>query len=99
MDRPLLHAFVRELVEHERLDAFAEALPARARVSEPALPLVVAALHERLPRPPATLLPEGAGARRLLRGAARVVCRARGARLPSPRVRLDSGLGAAPLPL
>ena len=33
MDRPILHAFVRELVEHERLIAFAEALPAHARVS------------------------------------------------------------------
>src|SRR5947208_3473294 len=39
MDRPILHAFVRELLEHDRLQAFADALPdARARVSEPALP-------------------------------------------------------------
>jgi transcription-repair coupling factor (superfamily II helicase) len=48
MDRPVLHAFVRTLAESERLTAFADELPARARVSEPALPLVVAALHERL---------------------------------------------------
>jgi len=48
MDRPVLHAFVRELVEHERLAELAEALPTRARVSEPALPLLLATLHERL---------------------------------------------------
>ena len=42
MDRPVLHAFVRELAEHERLAEFAEALPARARVSEAALPVVLA---------------------------------------------------------
>src|SRR5437870_5095804 len=38
MDRPVLHTFVRELVELERLAEFAQALPTRARVSEPALP-------------------------------------------------------------
>src|SRR5436190_1474987 len=48
MDRPVLHAFVDELVDEERLAAFAEALPTRARVSEPALPLLLASLHERL---------------------------------------------------
>src|SRR5438045_4452010 len=48
MDRPVLHAFVDELVDGERLAAFAEALPTRARVSEPALPLLLASLHERL---------------------------------------------------
>ncbi len=48
MDRPVLHAFVRELVEHERLGELAAALPTRARVSESALPLLLASLHERL---------------------------------------------------
>ena len=33
MDRPVLHAFVRELLALERLQAFAAALPSRARVS------------------------------------------------------------------
>ena len=33
MDRPVLHAFVRELLAHERLQQLAEALPTRARVS------------------------------------------------------------------
>src|SRR5919202_2278036 len=46
MDRPVLHPFVAELVADERLQRFAEPLPTRARVSEPALPLVLAALHE-----------------------------------------------------
>src|SRR5207244_412506 len=43
--RPVLFAFVRELLEHEKLQEFADSLPTRARVSEPALPLVVSALH------------------------------------------------------
>src|SRR6266508_2864030 len=36
MDHPILHPFVRELRESERLRAYAEAFPAAARVSEPA---------------------------------------------------------------
>src|SRR6184192_3546767 len=48
MDRPVLHALVRELVEHERLAELAEALPTRARVSESALPLLLATLYKRL---------------------------------------------------
>ena len=44
MDRPLLHPLVERLRADERLPAFAAALPARARVSEPALPLLLAAL-------------------------------------------------------
>src|SRR5947208_12995941 len=73
LDRPVLHSFVRELVEHERLTAFAEALPARARVSEPALPLVLAALHESLGRPLVVVLPEDADAQ-----IGRASCRERG---------------------
>ncbi len=45
MDRPVLHAFVRELVENERLAEFADSVPTRARVSESALPLLLASLH------------------------------------------------------
>ncbi len=44
--RPVLHPLVRELLADERLASYAEALPAPARVSEPALPLLLAALHE-----------------------------------------------------
>src|SRR6266550_2041175 len=49
MDLPVLHPFVRELAESDRFRAFLEELPeTRARVSEPALPLVVSALYERV---------------------------------------------------
>ena len=48
--RPVLHPLVEELLADERLDAFAQELPAAARVSEPVLPLLLAALHERLAR-------------------------------------------------
>ena len=63
MDRPVLHAFVRELVEHERLAELADALPTRARVSESALPVLLASLHERLGRDLVIVLPEDADAR------------------------------------
>jgi transcription-repair coupling factor (superfamily II helicase) len=63
LDRPVLHAFVRELVEHEKLTAFADALPQRARVSEAALPIVLASLHERLERPLVCLVPDDVDAR------------------------------------
>src|SRR5690348_435620 len=64
MDLPVLHPFVRELAESERFRVFVEELPAtRARVSEAALPLVVAALHEELARPLVVLSPEDADAR------------------------------------
>src|SRR5438067_5751095 len=96
MDRPILNAFVRELLEHDRLHAFAEALPTRARVSEPALPLVVAALHERLERPIAILVPEDADARDLAEAAAWFVGEERVALLPSRGVRWDSGLEPPP---
>jgi transcription-repair coupling factor (superfamily II helicase) len=96
MDRPILNAFVRELLEHDRIHAFAEALPARARVSEPALPLVVAALHERLARPLAIAVPEDADARDLAEAAAWFIGEERVALLPSRGVRWDSGLEPPP---
>jgi transcription-repair coupling factor (superfamily II helicase) len=96
MDRPVLHAFVRELAEHERLGAFAEALPARARVSEPALPLVLAALHERLARGLVCLLPEDADARDTAEAAAWFLGEERVALLPSRGVRWESGLEPPP---
>ena len=96
MDRPLLNAFVRELVEHERLIAFAEALPTRARVSEPALPLLLAALHERLQRQLVVVLPEDADARDAAEAAAWFLGEERVALLPSRGVRWDSGLEPPP---
>src|SRR6266581_4435161 len=71
MDRPILHPLVAELRESDRLRAFAEALPAAARVSEPALPLLLAALHEELGRGLVLLAPEDADARDAAERAAR----------------------------
>jgi transcription-repair coupling factor (superfamily II helicase) len=96
MDRPILHSLVRELVDNERLAAFAAALPERARVSEPALPLVVAALHERLQRRVVVLLPEDADARDLAEAAGWLLGEERVAYLPSRGVRWDSGLQPPP---
>src|SRR5512146_564266 len=96
MDRPVLHAFVRELLAHERLHELAEALPTRARVSEPLLPLLLAALHERLERPLVCLLPEDADARDAAEAAAWYLGEERVGLLPSRGVRWDSGLEPPP---
>jgi len=64
MDRPVLHAFVSELVELERLGELADAMPARARVSEAALPVVLASLHEKLGRDAGSVAGEAADTRR-----------------------------------
>jgi transcription-repair coupling factor (superfamily II helicase) len=96
MDRPVLHSFVRELLALERLQAFAAALPARARVSEPVLPLVVAALHEQLGRGLVVLLPEDADARDLAEAAGWFMGSERVALLPGRGVRWGSGLEPPP---
>src|SRR5438552_6515104 len=96
MDQSILHPFVAELRESERLRAFAEAFPAPARVSEPALPLVLAALHEELDRPLVLLAPEDADARDLAEGVAWFAGEARVALLPSRGVHWGSGLDPAP---
>src|SRR6478672_7937673 len=96
MDRPVLHAFVAELVKDERLAAFAEALPTRARVSEPALPVVLAALHERLQRGLVCGLPEDADARDAAEAAAWFLGEERVALLPSRGVHWASGLEPPP---
>jgi len=91
MDRSSLHGLVAELAASERFRAFADAFPADARVSEPALPLVLAALHETLARPLLCVLPEDEQAR----DAAEAVAwysDSRVALLPSRGVRADSGL-------
>ncbi|HLB03482.1 MAG TPA: transcription-repair coupling factor [Gaiellaceae bacterium] len=96
MDRPPLHAFVTELVAHERLAAFAAALPARARVSEPILPLLLAALHEQLGRAILVLLPEDADARDAAEAASWFVGAERVALLPSRGIHFSSGLEPPP---
>jgi transcription-repair coupling factor (superfamily II helicase) len=85
-----------ELAESDRLRAFAEALPTRARVSEPAVPLLLAALHETLNRSLLVLLPEDADARDAAEAAGWFLGEERVALLPSRGVRWDSGLEPPP---
>jgi transcription-repair coupling factor (superfamily II helicase) len=96
MDRPALHPLVTELVENERLQAFADALPARARVSEPGLPLVVAALYETLARPLVLVAPEDGDARDVAEAASWLLGEERVALLPSRGVGWGSGLEPPP---
>ncbi len=97
MDRPVLHALAVELAGSERLGAFLDALPdTRARVSEAALPLVLAACHLRLGHGLACLLPEDADARDAAEAAAWFVGDERVAFMPSRGVALDSGLEPPP---
>src|SRR5438874_7662114 len=96
MDRPVLHALVDRLREEERLQGFAAALPARARVSEPVLPLVLAALHEELDRSLIVVVPEDADARDAAEAAGWFLGEERVALLPSRGVRWESGLEAPP---
>ena len=96
MDRPVLHAFVRELLALERLQSFAAALPARARVSEPVLPLLLATLHEHLDRGLVCLLPEDADARDAAEAAGWFIGADRVALLPGRGVRWGSGLEPPP---
>jgi transcription-repair coupling factor (superfamily II helicase) len=96
MDHPVLHPLVLELARSERLEAFAEALPARARVSEPVLALVVSALYERLGGPLVLVCPEDADARDAAEAAAWLLGEGRVALLPGRGVRWDSGLEPPP---
>jgi transcription-repair coupling factor (superfamily II helicase) len=96
MDRPVLHAFVRELVDDQRLVDFAEALPARARVSEAALPVVLASLYERLERPLVCLVPEDVDARDVAEAAAWFLGEELVGTMPSRGVGWESGLEPPP---
>jgi transcription-repair coupling factor (superfamily II helicase) len=97
MDRPTLHPLAAELVESDGLAAFAEALDGgSARVSEPALPVFLAALHLRAGRPLVALLPEDADARDAAEGAGWYLGDEHVALLPSRGVRWDSGLQPPP---
>jgi transcription-repair coupling factor (superfamily II helicase) len=97
MDRPVLHALVRELLEEERLLAFADALPdTRARVSEPALPLLLAALYEHVGNALVCLLPEDADARDAAEAASWFLGEERVGLFPSRGVSLGSGLEPPP---
>ena len=96
MDRPPLHTFVRALAEHERLQALAAALPTRARVSEPVLPLLLATLHEELGRGLVCLLPEDADARDASEAAGWFLGAERVALFPGRGVGWSSGLEPPP---
>jgi transcription-repair coupling factor (superfamily II helicase) len=94
--RPVLHPLVERLLADERLAAYAEALPAPARVSEPALPLLLAALYEQREGPLVCLLPEDADARDAAEGARWFLGDERVALLPSRGVHWGSGLEPPP---
>src|SRR5215208_3368868 len=94
--RPVLHPLVEQLLADERLAAYAEALPAPARVSEAALPLVLAALYEQRGGPLVCLLPEDADARDAAEGARWFLAEERVALLPSRGVHWGSGLEPPP---
>src|SRR5438874_6507308 len=97
MDRPVLHILARELAESERLAAFADEVGrADARVSEPALPLLLAGLHLKLERGLVCLLPEDAEARDVAEAAAWFLGDERVAFMPSRGVALGSGLEPPP---
>src|SRR3954452_17547281 len=96
MDQTPLHAFIAELAASDRFQAFTKALPGRARVSEPALPLMLAALHEELGRGLLILLPEDADARDAAEGASWFLGPDRVALLPSRGVSHESGLEPPP---
>ncbi len=96
MDRPVLHALVRQVADTERLQELTEALPTRARVSEAALPVLLASLYERLERPLVCLLPEDADARDAAEAAAWFLGDEQVGFLPSRGVTWESGLEPPP---
>ncbi len=97
MDPPVLHPFVRELADSGRFRAFLDDLPdTRARVSEAALPLLLAAVYEELARPLVLLTPEDADARDLAEAAGWFLGAERVALLPSRGVSWGSGLEPPP---
>src|SRR6516164_4139340 len=97
MDRPVLEIFARELAESESLAAFADVVGrADARVSEPALPLLLSALHLRLERGLVCLLPEDAEARDAAEAASWFLGDENVAYMPSRGVAVGSGLEPPP---
>ena len=97
MDQPTLHPLAVALAGNERLVAFADDLRgAKARVSEPGLTLLLAALHLHLERALLVLLPEDADARDAAEAAAWYLGEERVALFPSRGVGWDSGLEPPP---
>ena len=96
MDRPVLYSLVERLRAEERLQELASALPTRARVSEPVLPLVLAALHDELQRGLVVVLPEDADARDAAEAAGWFLGDENVALFPSRGVHWGSGLEPPP---
>src|SRR6476661_1011914 len=101
MDRPVLYSLVERLRAEERLTEFAAALPTRARVSEPVLPLLLAALHSELnsgdvERGLIVVLPEDADVRDAAEAAGWFAGDERVALFPSRGVHWSSGLEPPP---
>ena len=94
MDRaaPPLHILVSELAESEPFRAFLDEFPAPARVSESALPLVLATLHEARGEALLAVLPEDEHARDAAEAVGWFVDPAAVALLPSRGVGVGSGL-------
>jgi transcription-repair coupling factor (superfamily II helicase) len=99
MDRPTLpqdvsalSGLVAELVASEPLRAFLDDFPASARVSEPALPLLLAALHTTRDGALLCLFPEDEQARDAAEAASWYLSQAGVALMPSRGVGLGSGL-------
>jgi transcription-repair coupling factor (superfamily II helicase) len=87
-----LSVLVDELAASERFRAFVADFPSPGRVSEPALPLLLAALHRTLAHPVVCLLAEDEDARDAAEAAGWYTEPARVALLPSRGVRPGSGL-------
>ncbi len=96
MDPTPLTPLVEELRRSDRLQAFVRALPARARVSEPILPLLLAAVHTELGRDVLVLLPEDADARDSADAASWFLGPDRVALLPGRGVHYGSGIEPPP---
>jgi transcription-repair coupling factor (superfamily II helicase) len=96
MDRPVLYSLVERLRAEDRLTDFAAALPARARISEPVLPLVLAALHEEVGHALIVVLPEDADARDAAEAASWFLGEEQVALFPSRGVHWGSGLEPPP---
>ena len=96
MDQTPLSTLVDELRRSERFQAFVRALPARARVSEPILPLLLAAIHAELGRDVLVLLPEDADARDAAEAASWFLGTRRVALLPGRGVHYGSGIAPPP---
>ena len=87
-----LAGLVDALSSSERFRAFADDFPTNARVSEPALPLLLATLHSEVEGPLVCLLAEDEEARDIAEAVGWYVDPGRVALLPSRGVHAGSGL-------